>query len=89
VAHTSRLQRAKSGDARGDGVRATPAFHLDACYPGPFEVREFDIIGSYLQYPLRLTPSEIWGDDLLIPAAADIVIEGALIPGKRRRGTVQ
>ena len=31
----------------------------------------------------RLTPSETWGDDLLIPADAEIVIEGALIPGKR------
>ena len=60
-----------------------PAFHIGACYPGPFEVSEFDIIGSYLQEPLRLTPSEIWGDDLLIPADAEIVIEGALIPGKR------
>ena len=60
-----------------------PAYHIGACYTGPFEVSEFDIIGSYLQEPLRLTPSETWGDDLLIPADAEIVIEGALIPGKR------
>jgi 2,5-furandicarboxylate decarboxylase 1 len=60
-----------------------PAFHIGACYSGSFEVSEFDIIGSYLQEPLRLTASEIWGDDLLIPADAEIVIEGALIPGKR------
>jgi UbiD family decarboxylase len=60
-----------------------PAFHIGACYPGPFEVSEFDIIGSYLQEPLRLTPSEVWGDDLLIPADAEIVIEGALLPHKR------
>ncbi len=60
-----------------------PAYHLGACYTGPFEVSEFDVIGSYLQEPLRLTPSETWGDDQLIPADAEIVIEGALLSGKR------
>ncbi|MBI2357639.1 MAG: UbiD family decarboxylase [Deltaproteobacteria bacterium] len=60
-----------------------PAYHMGACYSGPFEVSEFDIIGGYLQEPLRLTPSETFGEDLLIPADAEIVIEGALIPGKR------
>jgi 2,5-furandicarboxylate decarboxylase 1 len=60
-----------------------PAYHIGACYTGPFEISEFDIIGGYLQEPLRLTPSETWGDDLLIPADAEIVIEGALIPGRR------
>jgi 2,5-furandicarboxylate decarboxylase 1 len=60
-----------------------PAYQMGACYSGPFEVSEFDIIGGYLQEPLRLTPSETWGGDLLIPADAEIVIEGALIPGKR------
>jgi len=60
-----------------------PAYHMGACYSGPFEVSEFDVIGGYFQEPLRLTPSETWGEDLLIPADAEIVIEGALIPGKR------
>lgn len=60
-----------------------PAYHIGACYTGPFEVSEFDVIGGYLQEPLRLTPSETWGEDLLIPANAEIVIEGALLPGKR------
>lgn len=60
-----------------------PAYHMGACYSGPFEVSEFDIIGGYLQEPLRLTPSETWGDDFLIPADAEIVIEGVLRPGQR------
>jgi UbiD family decarboxylase len=60
-----------------------PAYHMGACYSGPFEVSEFDVIGGYLQESLRLTPSETWGERLLIPADAEIVIEGALIPGKR------
>ena len=60
-----------------------PAYHMGACYSGPFEVSEFDVIGGYFQEPLRLTPSETWGEDLLIPADAEIVIERALIPPKR------
>jgi len=60
-----------------------PAYHIGACYTGPFEVNEFDIIGAYLQEPLRLTPSQTWGENLLIPADAEIVIEGALLPGQR------
>jgi hypothetical protein len=46
-------------------------------------VSEYDVIGGYLGEPLRLVPSETFGDDLLIPADAEIVIEGVLIPNKR------
>ena len=60
-----------------------PAFNIGACYRGPFEADELEIIGGYLQEPLRLTPSETFGDRLMVPADAEIVIEGALIPGKR------
>ncbi|MFQ5684571.1 MAG: UbiD family decarboxylase [Candidatus Binatia bacterium] len=60
-----------------------PAYHMGACYNGPFEVSEYDVIGGYLREPLRLTPSETFGDHFLIPADAEIVIEGALVPGKR------
>jgi UbiD family decarboxylase len=60
-----------------------PAYHMGACYTGPFEVSEYDVIGGYLREPLRLTPSETWGEDLLVPADAEVVIEGALLPGKR------
>jgi UbiD family decarboxylase len=60
-----------------------PAYQMGACYGGRFEISEYEIIGGYLQEPLRLTPSETWGDRLLIPADAEIVIEGALLPGRR------
>jgi len=60
-----------------------PAFYLGACYKGPFETDEYDIIGGYLKEPLRLVPSETWGEDFLVPADAEIVIEGALLPEKR------
>ncbi|MBI2361554.1 MAG: UbiD family decarboxylase [Deltaproteobacteria bacterium] len=60
-----------------------PAYHMGACYGGPFEVDEYEVIGGYLQEPLRLTPSESFGERLLVPADAEIVVEGALLPGKR------
>jgi UbiD family decarboxylase len=60
-----------------------PAYQMGACYGGPFEISEYDIIGGYMQEPLRLVPSETWGERLLVPADAEIVIEGALLPGKR------
>lgn len=60
-----------------------PAYQMGACYGGPFEVSEYDVIGGYLQEPLRVTPSETFGERLLVPADAEIVIEGALLPGKR------
>jgi 2,5-furandicarboxylate decarboxylase 1 len=60
-----------------------PAYQMGACYGGRFEISEYDIIGGYMQEPLRLVPSESWGERLLVPADAEIVIEGALLPGKR------
>lgn len=60
-----------------------PAFNMGAAYKGPFETDEYDIIGGYLGEPLRLVPSETWGDQLLVPADAEVVVEGALIPGER------
>jgi UbiD family decarboxylase len=60
-----------------------PAYQMGACYRGPFEVDEYQVIGGYLQEPLRLTPSETFGERLLVPADAEIVIEGALLPGRR------
>jgi len=60
-----------------------PAYQMGACYGGSFDVDEYEVIGGYLQEPLRLTPSETFGDRLLVPADAEIVIEGALLPGRR------
>ncbi|MDP6560018.1 MAG: UbiD family decarboxylase [Candidatus Binatia bacterium] len=60
-----------------------PAYQMGACYKGPYEVDEYDVIGGYLGEPLRLTPSETFGEKLLVPADAEIVIEGVILPGKR------
>ena len=60
-----------------------PAYNIGACYRGPLDIDEFDMIGGYLKEPLRLTPSETFGDRLLVPADAEVIIEGVLIPGER------
>jgi len=60
-----------------------PAFNMGAAFRGAFEVDEYRIIGAYLQEPLRLVPSETWGERLMVPADAEVVIEGAFLPGKR------
>jgi len=60
-----------------------PAFNMGSAYKGPFFTDEYDIIGGYLGEPLRLVPSETFGDNLLVPADAEIIIEGVLLPNER------
>jgi UbiD family decarboxylase len=48
-----------------------------------FEVDEYELAGAWLGEPLRVTPSETWGDDFLVPADAEIVLEGYIPWGKR------
>src|SRR5918996_1580177 len=44
-----------------------PAYHIGACYTGPFEVSEFDIIGGYFPEPPRVPPPESLGDKFFVP----------------------
>jgi UbiD family decarboxylase len=60
-----------------------PAFYLGAGALKEFGNNDYETIGSFLQEPLRLTPSETWGDAFMVPADAEIVIEGEVIPHKR------
>ncbi len=60
-----------------------PAFYLGAGALKEFGNNDYETIGSFLQEPLRLTPSETWGDRFLVPADAEMVIEGEVIPHKR------
>jgi UbiD family decarboxylase len=46
-------------------------------------VNEYEIIGGILDEPLRLTPSEAYGEKLLVPADAEIIIEGEILPHER------
>lgn len=60
-----------------------PAFSLGALNVAPFGEDDYSIIGSVMGQPLRLTTSASLGDDFLIPADADVVIEGRVLAGVR------
>lgn len=60
-----------------------PAYHIGALNVSPFGSDDYEIIGSIMDEPLRLTASETWGDSFMVPADAEIVIEGEVIPGAR------
>lgn len=57
-----------------------PAFYLGALNVSPFGVDDYGRIGAIMGEPLRLTPSETWGKDFMVPADAEIVIEGRVLP---------
>lgn len=62
-----------------------PAFYLGNCMLTPIAEDEYESIGGLMGEPLRLVPSETFGDELLVPADAEIIIEGRLLPGERDR----
>ncbi len=59
-----------------------PAYHLGAVARNPWGTNDYETLGSFLGEPLRLTPSVTWGDRFLVPADAEIVIEGEIPPGQ-------
>lgn len=56
--------------AVGIGSQSTMAFGED----------DYQLIGGLLGEPLELTASETWGEDFLVPARAEIVLEGYVPP---------
>lgn len=58
-----------------------PAFYLGSLALTGFERDDYEAIGGFLGEPLRLAPSVTWGKDFLVPADAEIIIEGEIIPG--------
>lgn len=60
-----------------------PAFYLGALANVPYDNDDYATIGGFLGEPLRLVPSETWGEDFLVPADAEILIEGEIPPGER------
>jgi 2,5-furandicarboxylate decarboxylase 1 len=53
-----------------------PAFDIAAAMQPGWEVDEYDFAGGLLGEPLRVTPSETLGEDFLVPADAEVVVEG-------------
>lgn len=60
-----------------------PAFFLATTGPNPYEVDDYEVIGGFLREPLRLVPSETWGEEFLVPGDAELVVEGIVPPGVR------
>ncbi|HZU07266.1 MAG TPA: UbiD family decarboxylase [Chloroflexota bacterium] len=60
-----------------------PAFYLGALNVSPFGRDDYGVAGSLLDEPLRLVPSETWGEQFLVPADAELLIEGEVLPGVR------
>ncbi len=60
-----------------------PAFYLAACAMTSYGTDDYISIAGFMQAPLRLTPSETWGDAILVPADAEMIVEGEIPPGVR------
>jgi 2,5-furandicarboxylate decarboxylase 1 len=58
-----------------------PTLHMSSQYRGPLEVDEIHVAGGLTGEPVRMTPAETL--DLDVPADAEIVIEGRLLPHLR------
>lgn len=55
-----------------------PAFYLGCLNVAAYGVDDYELIGGIIGEPLRLTSSATWGEEFLIPADAELVIEGEL-----------
>ena len=58
-------------------------FGLAAAMRCGLDVDEYDFASGILGEPLRLTASQTWGEDFLIPADAEIVMEGYISTRER------
>lgn len=62
-----------------------PAFYLGGQALMPYGNNDYLTIAGFLGEPLRLTPSLTWGERFLVPADAEIIIEGEILPGVREK----
>ncbi len=60
-----------------------PAFFLGSECILPMKTDELEVIGGLLQEPLRMVPSETFGEKLMVPADAEVIIEGEILPNLR------
>jgi UbiD family decarboxylase len=60
-----------------------PGFWLGSMASTPYGDNEYATVGGFMHEAVRLASSVTWGDDFLIPADAEIVIEAEVDPGER------
>jgi 2,5-furandicarboxylate decarboxylase 1 len=61
-----------------------PAFYLSSCAMTAMGNNDYLTASAFLKEPLRLTPSTTWGDKFMVPADAEVIIEGEILPGVRQ-----
>ncbi|MBI3043984.1 MAG: UbiD family decarboxylase [Betaproteobacteria bacterium] len=88
--HTPHMTRMwKAWERRGERCPVAnvlghhPGFWLGTLTNTPWGDNEYATAGGFLQEPVRLVPSVTWGKDFLVPADAEIIIEGEIVPGER------
>ena len=60
-----------------------PAFNLAAAALTAMDVDEYHVAGALMGQPLRVVPSITFGDSLMVPGEAELIIEGRLLSGRR------
>ncbi len=60
-----------------------PAFYLGSLNVAAYGVDDYELIGGIMGDALRLTPSETWGEQFMVPADAEMIIEGEIPPKVR------
>lgn len=85
--HVTRLL--KEGEARNEPtpivnvLGAHPAVYLGSLAKNPWGANDYETLGSFLGEPLRLAPSVTWGEKFMVPADAEVIIEGEIPPRQR------
>ena len=62
-----------------------PAFYFSTCCMTAYGNDDYRTASAFLREPLRLTPSETWGEEFLVPADAEVIIEGEVPPHVREK----
>jgi 2,5-furandicarboxylate decarboxylase 1 len=60
-----------------------PSFWTGTLNNTPWGDNEYATAGGFLGHPVRLAPSVTWGDKFLVPADAEIIVEGEITPGEK------
>jgi 2,5-furandicarboxylate decarboxylase 1 len=60
-----------------------PAFWIGTLNNTPYGDNEYATAGGFLGEPVRLAPSVTWGGEFLVPADAEIIVEGEITPGEK------
>ncbi|MEM1944544.1 MAG: UbiD family decarboxylase [Nitrososphaerota archaeon] len=85
--HSDTHNRLLRYESRGEPMEAAvvfaaePAVQMSAAYAAPSGVDEFEIAGALRGSPLEMVRCETV--DLLVPASAEIVVEGVVLPNVR------